>query len=105
MSIHADTADVLDAAADHIEKHGWWHPTAPREGDRPACASNAIAWSSGQHYHAAHRALADTLAADPNDLAAIFDWNDGPDRTEQEVLDTLRYLAKSERRLDDEATP
>lgn len=101
------TADVLDSAADYIERYGWHqgyygpgHPVKPEQAvGRPACATGAIAHAErrpiwGSDFIDAEEALAETLEIP---WFAIPEWNDHPRRTEQEVLDAFRLAAKRER--------
>lgn len=111
MTDHNAVADVLDDAADYIEKNGWVQCKPGRYVETGGdCASNALVevgeW--GETLQVAHAALASS-AEIPGwstlDQAwnAVQEWNDEPERTKQEVLDAFRLAAKSERRLSDEA--
>lgn len=96
-------ADVLDDAADYIEKHGWCqsHLATP---DGRVCAQGAIkaVTMSGGIWQwqpldgvgmAAYVALRGFVAG------SVTGFNDTPERTEQEVLDAFRAAAKQQRSL------
>lgn len=108
MTDHNEVADVLDGAADVIERDGWHqgdfypgHQGYVWDGGGeglPKCARAAV-YAAGAvgicQHEAAMRALA---AAAGRDLWwTIATWNDAPERTEQEVLDAFRKAAKHER--------
>lgn len=94
-------ADVLDAAADYIERHGWCHRDAVGP-DGNVCALTALimvaprrADGSAVSVGAPFRAL--TVAAGLPTSGDIVGWNDADGRTEQQVLDVFRKAAKQER--------
>lgn len=112
-----ETADILDGAADVIERDGWHQGDygAPGKQDQqpiegqPVCALGAIrvarrldvrwsaaaaAWFGGIDDHPAVEALAQTTGIK---VGGVHKWNDAPERTKQEVLDALRLAAKNER--------
>ena len=99
MGTHEEIADVLDGAADVIERDGWFRlgdePT--RDGDGGACVFVALD-RAGDRDLRGYLALSRSLGLDTVLTTA---WNDAPERTKQEVLDALRLAAKSERRLAD----
>jgi len=99
-----EVADVLDSAADYIERHGWTQGVLKSAAGK-VCAGGAIVCLSSRDIKiAALSALASQLgdhARSP--LIAVPYWNDAPDRTEQQVLDALRAAAKSQRTLADGA--
>jgi hypothetical protein len=110
MSTHEQTADILDGAADVIERDGWHQgaysaaPTGEWEGSAPACVLGAMNRAAGRNFwgdllEAARRALGEAVGG--GGLFHFTDWNDAPERTKQEVLDALRLAAKNERRLAD----
>ena len=82
------TSEVLNTAADIIEKQGWWQDGRDAVG---VCASNAIARASEIGYHPAHERFIDHIGGVK--LQDIFDWNDAPGRTAAEVVETLRAAA------------
>jgi len=103
MTDHNEVADVLDGAADVIERDGWHqgHYYIPGEG---VCAIGAFAQATGLRHpdiedrgFGPRRALAGHLGFDPDYAGPIIRWNDAPERTKQEVLDALRKAAKHER--------
>lgn len=105
MTTHAEAADVLDDAADHIERHGWWG--GGEYEPKTACAVLAISevTKGGMTHLETCRSLAASLSLkigeDDYGVAELVFWNDAPERTKQEVLDAFRAAAKAERRLDD----
>jgi hypothetical protein len=103
MTDHTEVADVLDGAADLIEKVGWaqgmW-----RTDKGEVCITQAIADASPFRTCSYREVvpLRDVIGL-PWDMSLVR-WNDAPGRTEQEVLDALRASAKAERRLADAAS-
>lgn len=97
MTDHEQTADILDGAADVIERVGWFRiGDEPRsDGHGSACAFVALTRAGDSMLHG-YRALQREVSTD-----LITAWNDAPQRTKQEVLDALRGAAKAERRLAD----
>lgn len=88
---------VLKEAAEAIERYGWisgkkvergpeWHSTALAF---PQCISNAVYTAAGHSLYA-HPLLESRLGTLPGSLAAIWAWNDHPNRTKEEVLAVLR---------------
>lgn len=111
---HTTTADILDESASYIEKYGWTQYQY-EESDGSVCAMGAMIRVSNDtgavaasrwELNCAMQFLAAFVHA-PNPRVprvwstCIGSWNDNPDRTEQEVLDTLRLAAKTARSLDD----
>lgn len=89
-------ADVLDDAADLIEKTGWY--CSPGDMGTTNCAASAIGLASGQNHdwNAAHDTFARFVGVEK--VSGIFDWNDALDGP-QPVLDALRSCAKELRIL------
>jgi hypothetical protein len=88
-------ADVLDDAADLLEREGWtqWAQVSP-EG---ICAGHALRQASIPTYvlaHPARQSFTSHIGVGYWDLTA---WNDAPERTKQQVLDAFRAAAKAER--------
>jgi len=110
--------ELLERAADYLDRYGWTRDGA-REEDfvvrRPLCAMNALWWACCDGAHGlmspfeertAVRALA---AAVPEVVGRwtrtvrpgtpvpcnvrIFDWNDAPERTRDQVTSMLRAVA------------
>jgi hypothetical protein len=86
-------ADVLDDAADWLERNGW----SQGIGGGSNCALGAL-------IHVAADLFENQLAVDA--LVAVLElpygfavaqWNDDPARTKQQVLDAFRAAAKQER--------
>ena len=107
---HRTPADILNAAADLLEKPGaWTQGTEARDQDGRSlvwgtderakcwCVVGALEWASGRGRAATERAKA--LYAQSTGImmeclgAAIPDWNDAPDRTQAEVVAALRKAA------------
>ena len=85
------TSEVLNKAADLIERKGWWHSGIPNNDGH--CASNAILHVEDLSTSdlSAHEALWTHLdGTSPTD---IFAWNDAPERTAAEVIEVLRACA------------
>ena len=94
-------SELLDAAADCIERLGW---TQGRMRDEcGVCLWGAIRTASEAlnecsviarflEYRVVHR-----LSAMATGYLALAAWNDEPDRTKQQVLDLLRKAAKEAR--------
>lgn len=87
-----DVADLLDDAADLIERRGWCQGRY-QDTDGRLCSVGALAAANG-----------DTLASYfpavlvlSRRVGDVVGWNDALGRTEQEVLDTFRAAAKEVR--------
>lgn len=83
--------EVLRAARAYVAQPGhWMHPTNTEwtRGVRRACVSNACTWAqSDEDRHLdAQRLLIRLLGAERGHLRAVFDWNDAPERTLDDVL-------------------
>lgn len=99
-----ETADILDAAADVIERDGWFaadrHGRTEHysEGPQAACALVALDRVGGLHHDAAG-SLARVIGGSSrwNPGGDVVAWNNAPERTKQEVLDAFRLAAKQER--------
>lgn len=99
-------AEILDAAADHVEKVGWiqgslYDYSAENRETSRCCAIGALEMASGVrvdprlNYYAmyeARRILADHLGTDSQ--SGIPNWNDDEERTQGEVVTALREAAK-----------
>ncbi len=85
-------ADVLDDAADLLEREGWIQGAG--HGPVGRCAMVAIgraALADVHSYEVARDVFAEAVGA------GITDWNDAPERNKQQVLDAFRAAAKAER--------
>ena len=102
-----EVADLIDAAADKIEKDGFhqgaYFPGAWISKSRrvpagvPVCilgAINAVGYSEPVLRRFAIATIGRLV---PPSFYSIPAWNDHPGRTQQEVLDLLRKAAKQER--------
>jgi len=100
-------SELLDAAADLIERSGWTQKTSARDADGTPCALNqgvafcpigAIDWADWVADHDwslvfdAFSALADAIGG-----GQVAVWNDAPDRTQDDVVTALRTAAKATR--------
>lgn len=96
-----ETAEVLLKAADLIEPEGaWTQGTSARAGAKAVKADDpsATCWcvvgalervGSGANYDTVRRFLMGVLG-----VRAIVPWNDAPERTQAEVVATLRAAAE-----------
>lgn len=116
MNKNIPTSAVLDAAADAIQMAGWTtaNLTAPdgdpwgREAGAPMCLEGGIMAAAGipESFMVAacpaYRAVWDYLDgadswANVPDQSRLYDWNDAPGRTAEEVIEVLRAAAAVER--------
>ena len=96
MKTSMEVPKVLRRAADLIEVDGWWQ--LPCQRYRPAtkrCVMIAIADAYPGNGNLAIAIRANTSRAIKEYLGIIdvFRWNDDPERTSEEVVDTLRVVA------------
>ena len=108
-------AEVLDAAADRIERDGWYRgdffadpPPFFNVDDiariliatpKPCCVSGALIAETG-YYETSFDSAAETLLMQHLGLRWIDElprWNDAPGRTKEEVVAALRAAAAKER--------
>jgi hypothetical protein len=111
-------AEFMDAAAEYIEKNGWWRGALIGPNGKQACAVGAIIYGSGMNQtryqlapygalrtmvHRVSQKVLKVLNADrdfPKE-ASLENWNDGKlssgARDRQEVIDLFRKAAKVER--------
>lgn len=87
---------ILDAAADRVKQFGWWSLHYADNYTTSRCAANHVSDAAGDHYGAAHIALAQAISP-RGGCCAIFQWNDTPGRTAAEVIAMLRACAAVER--------
>lgn len=97
-----DTAEILDRAADHIDRVGWHQGSLYDNSELafpscPVCALGAINVAlhgeptfplDGADPHDVADAVLDTLG-----IEGLADWNDAPGRTQAEVTAALRDTA------------
>ena len=100
-------SELLDDAADLIERTGWTQKTSARDADGTPCALNqgvafcvigAINWAdwvADRDWDIGYHAL-DALEAVIG-RRRIAAWNDAPDRTQGEVVAALRTAAQATR--------
>jgi hypothetical protein len=118
METNERSAAFLDAAADHIERHGHWKGAAQGP-DRQACFYGALGAVVPLDCYAEIsrpivRAMAEELGVTPRTElleqvkdkptvlrvlwsgvgVSITRWNDHPDREPSEVIDRMRFAAK-----------
>lgn len=106
-----NTPDVLDRAADIIERNGWWQnfycdlgSSLPKR-DCAVCARGAINLAANGRTpdrlskvgEAALQALERYLGISGEYPDSVADWNDHPGRTAEEVVAALRGTAAAER--------
>lgn len=82
-------ADVLNGAADLIERDGWCQGTP--QGDGPVCAGVAICRSSNG---VRLQTEAITRLTRHTGWSSVIGWNDSPGRTKTEVVAALRTVAR-----------
>lgn len=104
-------ADILDSAADIIERNGWWQGyyydlgTDLPKRERPCCARGAINLAAngrtpdrlsdvGQDALGVLERFLGISGDHPNSVA---DWNDDAGRTAEQVVAALRSAAAAER--------
>jgi hypothetical protein len=103
MTDHNEVADLLDGAADIIERDGWCQGAFESNG--AVCALGALNKAAGSDPNCG-------ITRNPVGQAVfqlltkrtggnILVWNDRHERTEQEVLDLFRVAAKHERATTD----
>ncbi len=109
----ATVPDVLDAAADHIQQHGWcqgdyaFYPEDDSVEIPTCCAAGAIQYViAGDAYdycvgQGAKEALLLDIGTPPDEIFSaeveIGVWNDRDERTADEVIATLRRVATEHR--------
>lgn len=104
--MNAETAAILDEAANVIEWNGWTQgfyydasvDLPPAE--CPVCPIGAIGLAMGATNPKTDRAFgspAEIALERYLGIAAVIDWNDDPDRTAAEVIAALRGAARAER--------
>lgn len=95
-------AEVLEKAAEYIERHGWYQGgvNGPGASTCAAGAVNYLTWGSrdGSTYNEGQ----DTVRCEAFDYLRarlpeldIASWNDAPERTREEVCQKLREVAAS----------
>jgi hypothetical protein len=98
------TADVLDAARDLLDREGW-RQGRQGKGKVGRCSGEAIAYADSRqdgppHYIDARLALAAVIGGRsllaPSEVA-LEGWNDAPGRRVSEVLDAFTAAAAHER--------
>ena len=112
MTTPTQVADLLDRAADHIDRVGWtqgdWHEETPglQPKDSPVCADGALAvaaygdpFGAGGHREpdrfALHSAAVTALIRHIG--AGLIDWNDAEGRTKDQVVGAMRAAAAEQR--------
>ncbi len=99
-------ADLLDDAADLIERDGWAQGWL-RDPDGRLCPGGAIVVAdvAGSQILACRSPLVQAGLSAARDTigGALTGWNDAEGRTEQQVLDMLRTTAKRQRIAADQA--
>jgi hypothetical protein len=91
-------ADLLDDAADLLERGGWIQGALEDRGAHCALGALVFADPFNQYRLRARAALAEQVGLNPDRAGNwLANWNDAPLRTRQQVLDTFRAAAKQER--------
>lgn len=102
-----EVADVLDRAADRIERCGllkgklwpdlWMNAWQAAEAEVPCCILGALSCEmvGTRVYYAAIVAVG--RSAEVTEVADITRWNDAPRCTQEEVVAVLRQAAENER--------
>jgi len=109
----AETAAILDKAADVIERNGLHKGTYASGAlvgggaftDKCCCARGAInmaangnnPWETSEASELAHDALCTYLGISGNVDQSVADWNDNEYRTAEQVITALRGAAQAER--------
>lgn len=87
-----NASEVLNRAADGLERDGWMSPDRCTDGPAPTCAQLAIGRVDGVvGGMAAERALLSHIGG--STVGDIWRWNDAPERTAAEVIEALRAAA------------
>lgn len=94
----ADTAEILDAAANLIKAHGWVQGSVGRPGvgfDLVGAVEGAQLRKYGPHSASGWRLWTTTMAALTEYLQTtmLVEWNDAPGRTANEVYGVLKEVA------------
>lgn len=100
-----DLAEIIDDIADRIERDGWVQGFLHEDGHHCTLGAINVVLADQQRSrsleHQITKAILDTinqredvLADQPDGWTSIPAWNDEYGRTQQQVLDTLRYTAK-----------
>jgi hypothetical protein len=88
-----NASELLNAAADYIEKHGWQQGELGHVGG-PVCILGSLIYADGSSNSRAIdqsvTLIRDRIGGGKLSVAA---WNDHPDRTLKDVLRTLRLAA------------
>lgn len=100
----ADTAEILDVAADLIKEHGWIQGSVGRPGvgfDLIGAVEGAQLRKYGPHSASGWRLWATTMAALTEYLQTtmLVEWNDAPGRTANEVYGVLKEVAAGVRSI------
>lgn len=90
----AALADVYERAAEYLEEYGWVQHSGGGEGDSACVAVSIYRVQCGQvSLSDAFRFFADALELKGDSCFDVYNWNDEPDRTKDEVINTLHALA------------
>jgi hypothetical protein len=91
-------ADVLDDAADLLEREGWIQGALEDRGAHCALGALVDVDLENQYRYLARAALAKQVGLNPDRAGNwLANWNDDPLRTRQEVLDAFRAAANHDR--------
>ncbi len=98
MQTDMNVADIIEAGAKRIETHGWIQGTGGGSGARdlqPNCASNSMFFAGRFYEHeqvVAQWVFAEHLTGSRN-ICGIWNWNDAPGQTKENVIATMRACA------------
>ena len=95
MKTSQEVPEVLRRAADLIEADGWWQNNGESGPTDKRCVMIAICDAYKGNGYLAIQGRADASRATRAYLGCgcLFSWNDAPERTVEEVVDTLRVVA------------
>ena len=87
-------AEVLEAAADYIDEHGWCREEYVAS-DGSVCAFEAIERARLTEPLAGVELVVEAAMKSATGCATVEEWNDAPGRTKDEVVRKLREVAAS----------
>lgn len=93
MQVH----EVLNKAADILERDGWCQRSGRGEsGER--CSTSAISDATplgdDLTFHTARRVFQKYVWRNHAEVKLVYEWNDEPERTKEQVIDALRACAR-----------
>lgn len=90
-------ANKLNEAADYIEAHGWFQGDFENESGQ-VCSLGAIqkVTEHGTEYTENYNILLEAILEKTGNYFFIATWNDHPERTQDEVVSTMRKAANND---------